>query len=144
MALRQWAQWSRSTIAWRLHFNEISNDELRIYELDFLEENRYESQSKLAIYQRKTMRYYNSRVKKRDVSYKWPRPLKSVFVHYVRWGSNSWSKLGRTIPCKRRDLTQYLQDWNFGWKGSTSSMERRTSVKVLSINLVCGLVIADY
>lgn len=49
----------------RLHFNEIMNDDLRRLELDFLEEKRDESQVKLASYQRKMMRYYNAKVKKR-------------------------------------------------------------------------------
>lgn len=49
----------------RLHLKEISNDELRRFELDFLEERGNKSQSKLAIYQRKITRYYNSKVKKK-------------------------------------------------------------------------------
>lgn len=34
----------------RIHFNEISNDELMRYELDFLEEMRDESQAYLVVY----------------------------------------------------------------------------------------------
>jgi hypothetical protein len=50
----------------RVSFNEISNDELRRCELDFLEERRNDSQLRLAVYQRKMSRYYNSKMKKRS------------------------------------------------------------------------------
>lgn len=49
----------------RLHFNEISNEELRRCELEFLEERINKSQSKLPMYMRKMTRYYNSKVKKK-------------------------------------------------------------------------------
>lgn len=51
----------------RLHFNEVSNEELRRCELDFLEERINESQSKLDMYQRKMTRQYNSKVKKKAI-----------------------------------------------------------------------------
>lgn len=48
-----------------LHFNEVSNKELRRCELDFFEERMNRLQSKLAMYQRKMTRYYSSKVKKK-------------------------------------------------------------------------------
>ncbi|CAI9782264.1 unnamed protein product [Fraxinus pennsylvanica] len=48
-----------------LQFNEVSNDEIRQCELDFLEKRRDDSQIKLASYQRKMVRYYNVKVKKK-------------------------------------------------------------------------------
>lgn len=50
----------------RLQFNEISNDEIRRCELDFLGERRDASQVRLATYQRKMTKYYNKKVKKRS------------------------------------------------------------------------------
>lgn len=49
----------------RIHFDEITNEDLSGAELDFLEERRDDSQVRLASYQRKMMRYYNAKVKKR-------------------------------------------------------------------------------
>lgn len=49
-----------------LHFNEVSNDELRRCKLDLLEEMRNDSQVKLASYQRKMTRYFNEKIKKRS------------------------------------------------------------------------------
>lgn len=49
-----------------LYFSEITNDVLRRCELDFIDEKKDESQLKLATYQRKMTRYYNSKVKKRS------------------------------------------------------------------------------
>lgn len=48
-----------------VYINELSNDELRRGELDFLKERRDKSKIKLAVYQRKLTRYYNSKVKKK-------------------------------------------------------------------------------
>ncbi|XP_022855998.1 uncharacterized protein LOC111377175 [Olea europaea var. sylvestris] len=49
----------------RLHFSEITNDELRGLDLDYIEERKDDSQVKLGTYQRKMTRYFNSKVKKR-------------------------------------------------------------------------------
>lgn len=48
-----------------IHFDEVTNDELRKLELDFLGERRDGSRDRLVSYQRKMMRYYNAKVKKR-------------------------------------------------------------------------------
>ncbi|CAI9764750.1 unnamed protein product [Fraxinus pennsylvanica] len=50
----------------RIHFNGLSNDELRRCELDLLEEMRDASQAKLTIYQWKMTRYSNAKVKKKS------------------------------------------------------------------------------
>ncbi|XP_022846490.1 uncharacterized protein LOC111369272 [Olea europaea var. sylvestris] len=47
----------------RIHFNEIGNDETRVYELNLLEEMRDSSQIKLVKYQRQLTHYYNSKVR---------------------------------------------------------------------------------
>ncbi|XP_022883388.1 uncharacterized protein LOC111400195 [Olea europaea var. sylvestris] len=47
-----------------LHFSEITNDEHQRCDLDFIKERRDDSQKKLATYQRKMTKYYNSKVKK--------------------------------------------------------------------------------
>lgn len=49
-----------------LYFSGITNDELRRWDLDFINERRDESQLRLAAYQRKMTKYYNSKVKKRS------------------------------------------------------------------------------
>ncbi|XP_022852500.1 uncharacterized protein LOC111374102 [Olea europaea var. sylvestris] len=49
----------------RLHFSEISNDELLRFNLDFIDERTDDSQLRLAAYQRKMTKYFNSKVKKR-------------------------------------------------------------------------------
>ncbi|XP_022857676.1 uncharacterized protein LOC111378680 [Olea europaea var. sylvestris] len=49
-----------------LHFSEITDDELRRLDLNFIEERRDDSQLKLGTYQRKMTRYFNSKVKKRS------------------------------------------------------------------------------
>ncbi|CAI9759012.1 unnamed protein product [Fraxinus pennsylvanica] len=49
----------------RIHFYEIINDELRKFELELLEEIRDDSQIRFSSYQRKMMRCYNAKVKKR-------------------------------------------------------------------------------
>lgn len=54
----------------RLHFSEISDDELRRCELDFIDEKRDEPQLKVAAYQRKMAHYYNAKFKKRSFSIK--------------------------------------------------------------------------
>lgn len=48
----------------QLQLSDIANDELRKYEIDFLDEIRDKSQVKLATYKRKMTYYYNLRVKK--------------------------------------------------------------------------------
>ncbi|XP_022861553.1 uncharacterized protein LOC111381936 [Olea europaea var. sylvestris] len=45
-----------------LHFNEITNDELRRFDLNFIEEIRDDTQLKLATYQRKMTKHFNSKV----------------------------------------------------------------------------------
>ncbi|XP_022891987.1 uncharacterized protein LOC111406852 [Olea europaea var. sylvestris] len=50
----------------RIHFNKITNDELRRFDLDFIDERRYDSQLRLTTYQRKMTKYFNSKVKKRS------------------------------------------------------------------------------
>lgn len=50
----------------RLQFSEVSNDELRRRELDFLDERRDDSQWRPATYQMKMMRYYSTKINKRS------------------------------------------------------------------------------
>ncbi|CAI9774844.1 unnamed protein product [Fraxinus pennsylvanica] len=48
----------------RIHFNEVSNGGMRRCGLDLLEERMEDSWAKMAMYQRKMTRYYNSKVKR--------------------------------------------------------------------------------
>lgn len=50
----------------RIHFNEVTNDKVRICELQMLEENRNVFQTKLVVYQ-KTTRYYNAKFKNKTL-----------------------------------------------------------------------------
>lgn len=47
-----------------IHFNEISTDEAQTCELHLLDEKMDSSQVKLAVYQKKMTRYYNTKVRK--------------------------------------------------------------------------------
>ncbi|XP_022871367.1 uncharacterized protein LOC111390542 [Olea europaea var. sylvestris] len=72
----------------RLHFSEITNDELRRCDLDFIEERRDDAQLKLVIYQRKMMKYFNLKVKKRSFRIN-DLVLKRVFLSSKEPGTNS-------------------------------------------------------
>lgn len=50
----------------RLHFNEISNENIRWCELDFFEEKRDDSQINLASYQLKMAMYCKVRMRKKS------------------------------------------------------------------------------
>ncbi|XP_022891957.1 uncharacterized protein LOC111406817 [Olea europaea var. sylvestris] len=72
----------------RLHFSEITNDELRRCDLGFIEERRDDSQLKLGTYQRKMTRYFNSKVKKRSFRIN-DLVLRRVFLSSKEPGSGS-------------------------------------------------------
>lgn len=72
----------------RLHFNEITNDEFRRFDLDFIEERRDDSQLKLGTYKRKMTRYFNSKVKKRSFRIN-DMVLRRVFLSSKEPGSGS-------------------------------------------------------
>lgn len=48
---------------WSVHFNKITNDEARTYELHLREERMDASQVKYVMYQRKMTHYYNAKVR---------------------------------------------------------------------------------
>ncbi|XP_022897512.1 uncharacterized protein LOC111411189 [Olea europaea var. sylvestris] len=72
----------------RLHFSEITNDELRRLDLDFIDERRDDAQLNLGTYQRKMTRYFNSKVKKRSFRIN-DLVLKRVFQSSKELGSSS-------------------------------------------------------
>ena len=50
----------------RIHFNQAENEELQLEALDFLDEKREEAELRIAAYQQRIARHFNSKVRQRS------------------------------------------------------------------------------
>lgn len=94
------------------HFNEEKNKELIGLELDLQEEILIDSQLRLAAYQRRTIRYYNKRVKQRGFN------VEELILR--REMQNTKTK---------------NSDRNPRWRSNQAYLERRTPQEVLRLDI---------
>ena len=83
---------------------------------------------RVAVYQQRSTRYFNSKVKERRFG------LEKSYAKYKRnQRRRSWPELGRTLYCDWNNSTWDIHAWKARPYPSTSCLERRASPSVLPV-----------
>ncbi|KAL2513163.1 Uncharacterized protein Adt_18763 [Abeliophyllum distichum] len=119
-----------------LHFDEVASNDLHRANLDLQDERHTDSQLRLAVYQRKMTRYYNSKVRNRSFRVN-DFVLKKVFqVNREAGVGNPRSYLGWALQGYRRSTTWNLQVRRLRGKRNETSLECLPPTTVLPIVLI--------